>query len=216
MFGSNEEHCITEISEPIDILNVQFEPYILWEREENTELLSVFNARRPGFENIFSDDGEIKRGLLAIEDELCNKRACYGVAARCILFTVLTGIIRKYPYFDYGKAVKGSDSISKNLSAVINYIHKNLENKLTLNELAGVAYLSPTYFSYVFKKFNGISLWEYISIKRVERAVEMLKKQKLTKIEIAERCGFSSSSHFYKTFTAVTGKKPSDFVKDEA
>ena len=79
-------------------------------------------------------------------------------------------------------------------------------------ELADIACLSPTYFSSVFKKFNGISLWEYISIKRVERAVDMLKNEKITKLEVAERCGFSSSSNFYKTFTAITGKRPGDFT----
>ena len=94
------------------------------------------------------------------------------------------------------------------------YIQKNLDTRLTLAELASVACLSPNYFSYVFKKYNGISLWEYIAIKRVERAVEMLKTQKLTKLEIAEKCGFASASHFYKCFSAVTGKHPGDFTKD--
>ena len=61
------------------------------------------------------------------------------------------------------------------------------------------------------KKLNGISPWEYITIKRVERAVEMLKTTDLTKLEIAERCGFSGSSNFYKAFAHVTGKKPGDY-----
>ena len=58
---------------------------------------------------------------------------------------------------------------------------------------------------------NGISPWDYITIKRVERAVELLKTTELTKLEIAERCGFSGSSNFYKAFAHVTGKKPGDY-----
>ena len=62
-----------------------------------------------------------------------------------------------------------------------------------------------------FKKFNGISPWEYITIKRVENAVELIKNTNMTKLEIAEKCGFSSSSNFYKAFFNITGKKPSDY-----
>ncbi len=102
--------------------------------------------------------------------------------------------------------------LTKSLLLTIDYINKNLSAKLTLQELADIACLSPTYFSAVFKKFNGISPWEYISIKRVEKAVEMLKSQNLTKLEISERCGFSSPSNFYKTFSEITGKKPTDYT----
>ena len=69
------------------------------------------------------------------------------------------------------------------------------------------------YFSSVFKKFNGVSPWEYITIKRVGRAIDMIKSTDMTKIEIAERCGFSSPSHFYKAFREITGKNPKDFAR---
>jgi len=72
--------------------------------------------------------------------------------------------------------------------------------------------MSETYFSAVFKKYNGISPWDYITIKRVENAVKMIQNTNLTKLEIAEKCGFSSSSNFYKMFVKITGKKPTDFT----
>jgi AraC-like DNA-binding protein len=42
----------------------------------------------------------------------------------------------------------------------------------------------------------------------------MLKSTDMTKLEIAQRCGFSSSSNFYKAFVSVTGKKPNDYSKN--
>ena len=86
--------------------------------------------------------------------------------------------------------------------------------KCALNE--GIVWVFPTYDEngeFVFKKFNGVSPWEYITIKRVERAIELLRTTDLTKLEIADQCGFTSSSNFYKAFFHVTGKKPGDFVK---
>lgn len=214
VFGSNEEHCLTEITESMELLNVQFEPYLLWEKPDTAELLNLFASRNESFENRLNDrDGELKNILLSIEQELSEKRSCYAVAACYHLFFLLTRIIRDYSVIDLSNSVKVSDSTTQSLRLAIDYIRENLENKLTLKEVADVACLSPAYFSYIFKKYNGISLWEYISIKRVERAVEMLKNEKMTKLEIAERCGFSSASNFYKAFTAVTGKKPSDYTR---
>lgn len=214
LFGSNEEHCITEIKEPIDLLNIQFEPYLLWEKADTMELLSLFNARNPSFENKFCHESEtVGEYLKSIERELYQKRECYVMAVKCSLFMALASIIRENDCIDHNKLVKASDSTTQSLRLAIDYIQQNLESKLTLDEIAAHACVSPTYFSYLFKKFNGISLWEYISIKRVEKAIEMLKSKKMTKLEIAESCGFSSSSNFYKIFTSVTGKSPSYFVK---
>ena len=92
------------------------------------------------------------------------------------------------------------------------YIHQHLSDSITLKELADVAHLTPTYFSSLFKKFNGVSPWKYITIKRVELAISLLRTTSLSKLEIAERCGFSSSSNFYTAFAAVTGKNPSAYT----
>ncbi len=69
--------------------------------------------------------------------------------------------------------------------------------------------MAPTYFSTIFKRINGVSPWKYITIKRVEKAIELIKTTDMTKLDIAYACGFTSSSNFYKAFSAVTGKKPS-------
>ena len=60
---------------------------------------------------------------------------------------------------------------------------------------------------------NSVSPWEYITIKRVEKAIELLRTTNLTKLDIAQRCGFSSSSNFYKAFSKVTGKTPSEICE---
>ena len=216
LFASDEEHCITEVSEEMDLLNLQFEPYILWENPDAIELMQLFNSRNESFKNIFSDrDGVVRNMLLKIEEEMCNQHPCYSVVAKYQLFFALSTIIRNHSGINYEKSIKATENFTQSIRASIDYIQHNLERRLTLEDIARVSCLSPTYFSYVFKKLNGISLWKYINIKRVERAIEILKTESVSKLEIAERCGFSSSSNFYKTFASVTGKTPSDYVKKE-
>jgi AraC-like DNA-binding protein len=215
IFGSNEAHCITDIYEDMDLLNIHFEPRLLWEHTENTELLSLFAARCKNFSNRFSDDdGVLRRGIMILEKELTDKDICCAVSAKCVLFFLLIHMIRTYDCVEADKILVPQYSVTKSLKKSIQYINDNLSEKLTLKQLSEVACMTPTYFSSVFKKFNGVSPWKYITIKRVERAIEMLKSTDMTKLEIAQRCGFSSSSNFYKAFVSVTGKKPNDYSKN--
>ncbi len=216
LFGSNEPHCITEIYEDINLLNIHFEPRILWNNSENVELLNLFAARNKNFSNKFSGkDIKLRDIIYEVENEIDQKRTGYRIQVKYTLFSALVHILREYNY------VKEDDLIIKNFSTAermkdaMVYIDENLEKKITLKEIANVACMTQTYFSSVFKKFNGISPWEYITIKRVEMAIEMLKTTEMTKLEIAERCGFSSSSNFYKAFFNITGKNPGEYSKKD-
>ena len=69
LFASDEEHCITEIHTKMDLLNLQFEPYILWENPDAIELMPLFHSRNSEFKNLYSDkDGTVRASLMTIED----------------------------------------------------------------------------------------------------------------------------------------------------
>ncbi len=214
LFGSNEAHCITEVHEAMDLLNIHFEPKLLWEHSDSVELLNLFAARSKQFSNRFTNaDPILHDKLLALEGELFHKQECYIVTAKYLLFSILAHLIRNYPCINPEKMISSHSSAIRSLAKSVRYINEHLDSKLTLKEIADIACMTPTYFSSVFKKFNGVSPWEYITIKRVDKAIDMLKSTDMTKLEIAEHCGFSSSSNFYKAFIHVTGKKPTDFVR---
>ncbi len=209
LFGSNEIHCITEINSSLHLLNIQFEPRLLWEYPENAEMLRLFNSRKSNFSNRFEDDETLKKYIFSIEKELSEKRTGYVIEAKYLLYSALIHIIREY---NSTHSMTDTLNSSEGMRSAIAYINQNLEKKLILKDIADYACMSETYFSSVFKKFNGISPWDYITIKRVERAIELLKTTSQNKLQIAEKCGFSSPSNFYKAFKQVTGKAPGDFT----
>ena len=213
LFASDEEHCITEVYTQMDLLNIQFEPYVLWENPDAIGLMPLFHSRNDNFQNLYTDkDKTVSEKLIMIEEEMRHHLPCCSVVVKYLLFSALSTIIRNHPGVNYHESVKTADCLTQSIKIAIDYIQCNFERKLTLEELAKVACLSPTYFSHIFKKLNGVSLWKYINIKRVEKAIEILKSENVSKLEIAERCGFSSSSNFYKTFFSITGKTPSDYT----
>jgi AraC-like DNA-binding protein len=94
------------------------------------------------------------------------------------------------------------------LQQVIDYIHTHLDRDLSLNELAKVINISPTYFASLFKQTLEISPHQYVIQRRVERAKTMLSKTDLAIADIALQVGFSSHSHLTQQLKRLTGMTP--------
>lgn len=210
LFSADEKHCITCITEPVMLLNIHFEPRLIWGNNDAAELLHfIFHSR--GKNKLNAQDTVLRTIIDNIRREADEKRFGYAIEIRGLIFSALIHIIRTY----YGESASLPSFIhngaAEKLTEVISYIDNNLDHEFTLRELSGIACMTQTYFSSMFKKYNGISPWNYITIKRVEKAIYLLKTTNMKKLEIAASCGFSSSSNFYKAFRLVTGKRPGDF-----
>jgi AraC family transcriptional regulator len=98
------------------------------------------------------------------------------------------------------------------LNQVINHIHANLDQSLSLNELAGVAGFSPFHFHRIFKSLAGETLGEYILRARLEKSANLLfSRPEDTIINILIACGFSSPAVFSRSFRAHFRVSPSQF-----
>ena len=96
------------------------------------------------------------------------------------------------------------------LQQAIDYIYTHLDQDLSLEQIAEVINISPTYFASLFKRATGISPHQYVIQQRVERAKIMLAKTDLLIADIALQVGFSSQSHLtqqFKRFTGITPKQ---------
>jgi AraC-like DNA-binding protein/ligand-binding sensor protein len=93
------------------------------------------------------------------------------------------------------------------------FILKNLDEKLTLDQVASVANMSASHFCRVFKKATDMNFSEYVARVRVERAKEMLLESNYTMTHVAYDCGFNSVTDFNRTFKKITGETPSGFRK---
>lgn len=86
----------------------------------------------------------------------------------------------------------------------IEYMHSNLDQKITLESLAKTAHMSPSYYSRTFKKETGKSCISYLNQIRLKRVKRLLLEGDKSITEIALECGFSSpaylSSSFYHQF----------------
>lgn len=96
----------------------------------------------------------------------------------------------------------------KAITICLDYIYDNLHTKISLDDLAKKAGLSPPYLSRLFKCETGVTVSEYIMRKKVEAAANMLRYSEYSVLEISEYLCFSSESYFIQVFRRITGDTP--------
>lgn len=94
---------------------------------------------------------------------------------------------------------------------ILSFIQENYPRELTLETVAQQFHMAPKYFSRYFKNTFHISLTEYITRLRLEKAADLLRYSKLSVTEIAICTGFNSSSYFNKQFRNVYEMTPSQY-----
>ena len=80
------------------------------------------------------------------------------------------------------------------------YIAENFKNNISLNDVAEFLNLNPAYFSSKFKAFHGIGFSEYLRNTRINHAEWYLIETDLSMSDVADECGFCSSTYFGDTF----------------
>ncbi len=97
------------------------------------------------------------------------------------------------------------------ISIVKNYIAENLDKPLSLTLLANLVYYNSSYLSRIFKKFTGMTLTNYITKMRMEKAKEMLTRTNKKINAIASELCFASQSYFNQAFRRETGMSPLEY-----
>jgi AraC family transcriptional regulator len=98
------------------------------------------------------------------------------------------------------------------LHAVVEFLEEHLDAGPTLEQMAAVAHLSPYHFARQFKAATGVPPYQYLIMRRVERAKQFLQTgPDLSLAEVAACAGFSDQSQFSHHFKRLVGVTPGQF-----
>ena len=99
------------------------------------------------------------------------------------------------------------------LKPVLQYIHENFTEALTLEGVAKKFHLNASYLSRIFRKSTGQNYMAYVTNLRIDHAKQLLANTDLVISEVALRCSFVNEPTFYTTFKRCTGISPGEFRK---
>ena len=95
----------------------------------------------------------------------------------------------------------------------ISYINENYRREITLEEIASVVNLSPSYFSKYFKKVTQISFSEYLANLRLEKAIRDMLENNTSVSAAALRNGFANVKSFITQCKKVCKCTPAQYKK---
>jgi len=99
------------------------------------------------------------------------------------------------------------------IAKIIDYIEQNYMKEIHLQDLSSLFYISDYYLCHEFKKYTNRTIVQYINATRILNAQRQIMETSHSFTTIAADTGFSSLTHFNRTFKAVVGMSPSAFRK---
>ncbi|MEN3537582.1 AraC family transcriptional regulator [Microbispora sp. ZYX-F-249] len=103
------------------------------------------------------------------------------------------------------------DVIERAALRVIENMHENLGEPITIDDMARVAMFSKFHFSRVFQRVTGLSPGRFLSAVRLREAKRLLASTAMSVTNISHQVGYSSVGTFSSRFTSSVGLSPSRY-----
>lgn len=115
--------------------------------------------------------------------------------------------------FNRGRIARSSVEVIMllKIQRVVEYIHANLDEKITADHLARAARLSRSRLCSLFKAEMGVAPMQYLRRCRIEKARDLLVTTSLSLKEIRASVGLSDRSHFTRGFKETFGVAPLEY-----
>lgn len=198
-------HVTRAVSKPADFDVVRFVPEVLADAMRELDLPNAFHFRAPG-----STDPHVTALISQLVDAHANGDGSFELAALAaelvsLMVTELgekpaqSGIVLD-PVRDF------------RLRRACEYLRSHLEQKPTLDELAGELKISKYRLCTIFKSAYGVSVGQYWMAARIAAASHQLLTGTPIKL-VAARLGFADEAYFTRVFRAHRGMPPGAWVR---
>ena len=181
----NDESCITTHINFL-LFDTENSPFVLSNKAE------VFSADNTNYKSIFNKIDNYGKGNIT----------CYG-KIKSIMYDLLfklSDYYHKSHLYKYSIIERG-----------IEYLEQNVEQTLSISEIADMCNVSEVYFRKLFKKYSGMLPSQYRTEAKIYKAKDYLAKEELSVADISDRLGFTEVSYFIKVFKNSVGMTPTKY-----
>ncbi|MGH4117517.1 response regulator transcription factor [Clostridium sp.] len=97
------------------------------------------------------------------------------------------------------------------IPTVLEYLNKNYDHDISLNDVAKSVNLSYNYLSKVFKDEIGKSFIDYLTELRIDKSMKLLANENISIKEICLKNGYNDPNYYSKAFKKITGMTPTEY-----
>lgn len=103
---------------------------------------------------------------------------------------------------------------SEALLGVAEYVSNSLNENITISSISSFANIPERTLSRLFKKDTGMTIFQFIKLRRMQMALELMEDASLNINEIVYCIGYESTSTFSNLFKELIGTSPQKYRKD--
>ena len=136
---------------------------------------------------------------------------------RLMYFYEIMDMIGKSASFTYLASSRYASTRFETTNSRVNRIHeylmKNYQQEINLEEIAGLVHMAPASVCRFFKSSTGMTIFEYLNKIKIDYSCRLLLNTDLNVVNISYDCGFNNLSHFNKQFRKFIRQTPSQYRK---
>jgi AraC-like DNA-binding protein len=205
LLQDGEAHMTIVEGHPCQFIRTYFSPHYFYLFDPQYRLIKPFSDRPHGVNNFISGSAlnaslirECFLSILNVTDVYMRRIAVMGA-----LTTALSEISHAYTC----ESIENADQRPELTRCIFNTINDHYTEHLDPDKIAADLFISRSQFDRIIKQATGITLWHYVTTKRLIRARHLMHEGVMIK-EAASRSGFSDYSTFYKAYTKWNGTPP--------
>ncbi len=162
-------------------------------------------------DRLFSASNQIQPAFECILNEHRFPSSGSPIIARAGLHQLIGFLIRDHDMYVGGH--KGPKQLSSQIQSAIDLISNSLGDPLPIDSVADEVCMSPGHFRARFRRETGFTPYEFLTRCRIDKAKDMLLKDRWSVTDVAFRLGYSSSQNFASSFKRQTGMTPTFYRK---
>ena len=175
--------------------------------------LHCFLDRDFGTKNLLRMKADEQRECIRLCYKILQERDFPNDNSRLLCFSYVLQILAIVNHAFDGACSQPSDTIlSPMMREILNYVNTNVSTIQSTEEVAKQFFITPSYFSRLFRNSMGITFVKYLRAKKISLA----KNSLIRGANVTDACydsGFSDYSYFISTFHKETGMTPLQYQK---
>jgi len=205
---------LTASGKRVEVLDITISPALALQHAMTMKLIPA-KSMIAFSENVIQNDTRLDRILGDLISELEAESPGKEIIVRALVEQLIVQLLRNYSAARLSEELELSrvGLVDRRIRRSVELMYTQLDQDLSLKDVAAASYLSPFHFARLFKKITGSTPHNYLAGIRSTRAQRLLAESDLSITEIAARVGYLSASHFTKAFRQATGTTPREFRK---